>query len=62
MTEKTKDIGERVARLEEGFKNVCQDIKDIKNKLLGRPSWSVTVILSILSTLSVGLIVFIISN
>jgi len=37
MTEKTKDIGERVARLEEGFKNVCQDIKDIKNKLLGRP-------------------------
>ena len=63
MTEENKkSIGERVARLEQGFETVCQDIKDIKNKLLGRPSWAVTIILSMLTTLSASLIIFIITK
>ena len=60
--ENKKGLGERIARLEQGFETVCQDITEIKNKLLGRPSWSVTVILSLLMTLSTGLIVYIITK
>jgi len=58
----SEETNERVARLEQGFATMCQDIKEIKNKLLGRPSWSVTVILSILTTLSASLIIFIITS
>ena len=55
-------IHERVARLEQGFKTVCDDIKEIKNKLLGRPSWAVTIVLSVLTTLSASLIIFIVTK
>ena len=58
---------ERVAKLEQENKSqnklidtICSDIKDIKRTLLARPSWSVTVILTMLSTLCCGLIVYII--
>jgi len=58
---------ERVAKLEQENMNqnkiidtICSDIKDIKRTLLARPSWSVTVILTMLSTLCCGLIVYII--
>ena len=54
-------LGERVASLEEGFTNVCNDIKDIKDKLLGRPSWAVSVIITLLTTLCVGLMVYVVT-
>ena len=57
----TKPLGERVASLEEGFTNVCQDIKEIKDKLLGRPSWAVSVIITLLTTLCVGLMVYVVT-
>lgn len=57
------------ARLEERIKNlelsvpgrleiIEADIKSIRNSLLGRPSWFVTVIITLLSTLSVSSITF----
>lgn len=55
-------LHERVATLEEGYKNVCQDIKDIKEKLLGRPSWGVLIIISALTTISTSLTIFIITK
>jgi hypothetical protein len=33
-----------------------QDIKEIKDKLLGRPSWPVTIIITILTAVCVGLL------
>ena len=38
-------------------KQYNSDIKEIKDTLLKRPSWSVTVVISILSTVSASLIV-----
>lgn len=46
-----KEIGEMAA-----------DIKEIKNKLLLRPSWAVLVIITFLSTISTGLAVFVLTR
>ena len=60
------DITERVATLEQkcvtqekNNQKMSEDIKDIKDRLLGRPSWIVTIIISSLTTISTSLIVFI---
>ena len=60
----TKSIEERVATVEtdninqgKQIKGMALDIKEIKDILLKRPSWAVTVIITILSTLCAGLIV-----
>ena len=60
----TKSIEERVGILEnenqtqgQDITNMSEDIKEIKDTLLKRPSWVVTVIITILSTLCAGLIV-----
>ena len=49
---------ERIASLEEFKKNqeavnksLCNDVKEIKEKLLGRPSWIVTGIISFLAAI-----------
>ena len=59
-----KSIEERVATIEadninqgKQIKGMALDIKEIKDILLKRPSWAVTVIITILSTLCAGLIV-----
>jgi hypothetical protein len=59
-----KSIEERVATIEadninqgKQIKGMAIDIKEIKDILLKRPSWAVTVIITILSTLCAGLIV-----
>jgi len=59
---------ERLIRLETQVMNqeanICaifNDIREIKDKLLGRPSWAVTVIITALSTLCVSLIVLILT-
>lgn len=60
----TKSLEERVGILEnenrtqgQDITNMSEDIKEIKDTLLRRPSWAVTVIITILSTLCAGLIV-----
>lgn len=56
-----KKINERVATLEAIVKTFKEDIHDIKiflEKISGRPSWSVSVVITILTTLSCGLIVY----
>jgi len=60
----TKTIEARVGILESEnknqeteIKNISKDIKEIKDVLLKRPSWAVTVIITLLSTICVGLIV-----
>jgi len=60
----TKLLEERVATIEadninqgKQIKGMALDIKEIKDILLKRPSWAVTVIITILSTLCAGLIV-----
>ena len=60
----TKLLEERVATIEadninqgKQIKGMAIDIKEIKDILLKRPSWAVTVIITILSTLCAGLIV-----
>ena len=60
MSDKT--IAERVATLEQCQRTTARDIADIKLKLLGRPSWSVSVIITLLTTLSVALMVFILTK
>ena len=60
----TKTIEARVGILESEnknqeveIKNMGEDIKEIKDTLLKRPSWGVTIIITILSTVCAGLIV-----
>jgi len=57
MDEQLSKLCERTAKLETGYITICNDIKEIKEKLLGRPSWAVVVIITFLSSLSIGLIV-----
>lgn len=60
-----KSIPERVSALEQGFTDMCKTIQTtcdsvdlIKTKLLSRPSWAVTVIITLLTTITCGLIVY----
>lgn len=60
------DINERLATLEANDKQkwsdiseIRDDIKDIKDNLLKRPSWSVSIVITMLSTICVWLLVFV---
>lgn len=44
--------------LAEYIKDIATKVEDIKDKLLGRPSWTVTVIITLLSTLSFSSLTF----
>lgn len=64
-----KDINERLATLEANDKQkwfdiseIRDDIKDIKDNLLKRPSWSVSIIITMLSTICVWLLVFVVTH
>lgn len=48
--------------LEDCQKVMASDIKEIKDKLLLRPSWAVTIIITFLSTICVWLSVFVLTN
>ena len=62
MNTNNKDINERVATLEAVVQNICSDIKEIKDKLLGRPSWGVSVVITLLTTICCGLSVYLLTN
>ena len=64
-----KKICERLATLEQwkstakcDIEEIKEDIKQIKDKLLKRPSWTVLGIISFLSTLSSALIIYVLTN
>lgn len=48
--------------LEKCQETMSSDIKEIKDKLLLRPSWAVTIIITFLSTVCVWLSVFVLTN
>ena len=52
-------LKEKVASHDKAILAVCEDIKEIKDKLIQRPSWATMTIITMLSTLCVWLIVFI---
>ena len=64
-----KDINERLATLEANdrqkwfdISEIRDDIKDIKDNLLNRPSWSVSIVITMLSTICVWLLVFVVTH
>ena len=48
---------QRIVSLERDMKDMKTDIKDIKDRLLGRPTWFVTIALTFLSSTCVGLLI-----
>ena len=61
-------IEERIATLEsenksqnEDIKTIAGDIKEIKDKLLNRPSWSVSAIITLLTGLCIGLTTYVLA-
>ena len=58
----SETINERVATLEQCQKTTAKDIADIKNILLGRPSWVVSLIITTLTTACFSLGVFILNS
>lgn len=47
-----------IQALKEASSIVAKDVKDIKERLLARPSWVITVIISLLSTLAFSALTF----
>lgn len=63
MTEEVT-LETRVALTEQSIKthegilnNLTDDVKEIKDKLMGRPTWAVSIIITILTGLCIGLAV-----
>ena len=52
------ELEERTMTLEREMKEVRQDIKDIKETLLKRPSWAVAIIITLLSTFAFSALTF----
>lgn len=48
--------------LENRYKNIEADVKEIKDKLLGRPTWAITMMMSSLFALCTGLVLYIITG
>lgn len=46
----------RIGKLEEQFEKMATDIKEIKDKLLGRPTWFVTIAFTAMASIIVFLI------
>ena len=43
-------------------KDIKEDIKEIREKLLSRPTWFITILITFLSSLSLSLIIYIVTN
>jgi len=52
---------QRIIALERDVSDMKTDIREIKDRLLGRPTWAVAVILTLLSSACVGLLVTVFS-
>lgn len=49
---------QRIIALERDMGEIKKDIREIKDKLLGRPTWAVTIIITLLSTLAFSSLAF----
>lgn len=47
-----------ILALKECYSAIAKDVKDIKEQLLGRPSWTITCIIAFLSTLAFSALTF----
>lgn len=47
-----------IVALKESVSSILADVKEIKDKLLSRPSWMVTVVITLLSTLAFSALTF----
>jgi len=56
---KIANLEARVVNLEKSQLSMASDIKDIKDNLLKRPSWAVSVIISLLIAICTGLTVYV---
>ena len=52
--EKIIALDKRITSMEDSMNVMAKDIKEIRERLLGRPSWAVCVIITLLSSLTVG--------
>jgi hypothetical protein len=50
--------GTELGNLTKQYDSLAKDVKEIKEKLLGRPTWAVTVVIAFLSTLSFSALTF----
>ena len=50
-------LEQRQSTSEESIREMFEDIKEIKDDLLRRPSWAISAIITILSSATVGLLV-----
>ena len=59
MTDKERIIKleTRIDNQEQHICKILEDIREIKDKLLGRPSWTVSIIITFLFTLCASLII-----
>lgn len=48
---------QRLSTSEESIREMFEDIKEIKDDLLRRPSWAISAIITVLSSATVGLLV-----
>ena len=56
---KVADLGARVVNLEKSQLTMAGDIKEIKDNLLLRPSWAVSIIITILVSICTGLTIYV---
>ncbi|GIM47715.1 hypothetical protein DNHGIG_32640 [Collibacillus ludicampi] len=57
-----KELEEKINNLEEQVDEKTQDIKELRRKINSRPSWVISILITSLSTITVGLIVYIITG
>lgn len=51
-------VGREIGELKLDIKGLKTDIKEMSEKLLGRPSWAVSLIITFLTTICTGLIIY----
>lgn len=59
--EKIAVLETKVAALEKTMCDIAEAVKEIKDKLLGRPSWQITAVISTLTAICGSSIMFIIN-
>jgi regulator of replication initiation timing len=57
-----KELEEKLNNIEEKVGENTQDIKELRQKINSRPPWSISIIITSLSTITVGLIVYVVTK
>lgn len=62
MKERIAVVETKMFSFDKIVNDLCCDIKEIKEQLLGRPSWLIVSVISLLTTICGSLAVFILNN